>query len=70
MKNKKFWKILRHVGKEKLELAVCEESVTKPKSRKVLRQGHTFPTPNFSDCPSRLASRKEENKDKDKDKDK
>ena len=44
--------------------------MTKPKSRKVLRQGHSFPPPNFSDCPSRPASREEENKDKAKDKDK
>ena len=26
--------------------------MTKPKSRKVLRQGHSFPPTNFSDCPS------------------
>ena len=62
---------MRHVGKEKLELAtVCEESVTKPKSRKVLRQGHSFPPPNFSDCPSQPASSEEENKDKEEHKEK
>ena len=35
------------------------ESVTKPKSRKVLRQGHAFPARNFSDCPSRARGREE-----------
>ena len=40
-------------------IGVSGESVTKPKSRKVLRQGHAFPARNFSDCPSRARGREE-----------